>query len=184
MWGLDLSKQKHESPKLKRWKGREVTCRSALLLPSATLHLKRRAHLEVTCLSLTFHLFSFGLSCVCFDKSRPHLYLQFEFGDKTYQTKTSIGPAKWCTQNQTDWRGKPGSRILKTIVANSNFGKYITSTQTFLLSASSEKTKTITTTLRLLYLHINSLSLTDGNTRSIQYKESQYKEEPWTISGK
>ena len=146
-----MSKQKHESPKLKRWKGREVTCRSALLLPSATLHLKRRAHLEVTCLSLSFHLFSFGLSCVCFDKSRPHLFLQFEFGDKTYQTKTSIGPAKWCTQNQTDWRGKPGSRILKTIVANSNFGKYITSTQTFLLSASSEKTKTITTTLRLLF---------------------------------
>ena len=34
---------------------------------------KRRALLEVTCLSLPFHLF-FGLSCICFDKSRPQLW--------------------------------------------------------------------------------------------------------------
>ena len=53
--------------------------------------------------------------------------------------------------NQDGLKGKPGSRILKTIVAISNFGNRITSTQTFLLSASSEKTKTITTTLRLLF---------------------------------
>ena len=54
-------------------------------------------------------------------------------------------------RNQDGLKGKPGSRILKTIVAISNFGNRITSTQTFLLSASSEKTKTITTTLRLLF---------------------------------
>ena len=37
---------------------------------------KRRALLEVTCLSLPFHLF-FGLSCVCFEKSRPQLWTGF-----------------------------------------------------------------------------------------------------------
>ena len=37
---------------------------------------KRRALLEVTCLSLPFHLF-FGLSCICFDKSRPQLWTGF-----------------------------------------------------------------------------------------------------------
>ena len=51
---------------------------------------------------------------------------------------TSPGPTFFTVwiwrQNQTDWRGKPGSRILKTIVANSNFGKYITSTQRFFWS--------------------------------------------------
>ena len=46
---------------------------------------------------------------------------------------------------------KPWSKTLKIFEIISNFGKYITSTQTFLLSASSEKTKTITTTLRLLF---------------------------------
>ena len=34
---------------------------------------KRRTLLEVTYLSLPFHLF-FGLSCICFDKSRPQLW--------------------------------------------------------------------------------------------------------------
>ena len=37
---------------------------------------KRRALLEVTCLSLPFHLF-FGLSCACFEKSRPQLWTGF-----------------------------------------------------------------------------------------------------------
>ena len=117
-WGLDLSKEIHESPK-QRWKVRErqVTSRSVLLLPSDTLHLKALPEAS----------------------GHSHLKRKFCFG--SIEVNWSIDGLKH----------KPWSKTLKIFEIISNFGKYITSTQTFLLSASSEKTKTITTTLRLLF---------------------------------
>ena len=52
-----------------------MTSRCALLFRWSVAEGKRRALLQVT--SLPFHLFSFGLSCVCFDKSRPQLWAGF-----------------------------------------------------------------------------------------------------------
>ena len=72
---------------------------------------KRRALLEVTCLSLPFHLF-FGPSCICFDKSRPQLWTGFLTVCICRQNDApnwQIGPTKRCTMSVRLQVGVPSS---------------------------------------------------------------------------
>ena len=74
---------------------------------------KRRTLLEVTCLSLPFHL-CFWLSCICFDKSRAQLWTGFLtvwIWRQNNAPNCKIGPTKWCIMSvRLNWQGEKEER--------------------------------------------------------------------------
>ena len=77
---------------------------------------KRRALLQVTCLSLPFHL-CFGLSCIWFDKSRHYGFDIMEWDLTVWIWRQNdapnckIGPTKWCIMSvRLNWQGEKEER--------------------------------------------------------------------------